>query len=136
VRSVLLPHEVNDRNFSATQGAQDIVIIKARGAVGRLGANGSLNKRSVCRGEAILEASSVQYSPPSSAPENVSECGIEALRRAFGSRVAERWESGDGRHGAIRIAMTRQGHQLDKQETKQSFHLSISAVHCHGIRPR
>lgn len=44
-RRVLLPHEVNGRTFSCTQGAQDIVIIMARVVVGRLGADGSLKKR-------------------------------------------------------------------------------------------
>lgn len=50
VRRVLLPHEVNGRICSLTQGAQDLVIIEARGAAGRLstdgaGADGSLKIR-------------------------------------------------------------------------------------------
>lgn len=54
VRRVLLPHEVNGRICSLTQGAQDVVIIEARGAIGRLGtdcADGSLKKKSVSRGQ-------------------------------------------------------------------------------------
>lgn len=56
VKRVLLPHEVNGSICSLTQGAQDLVIIEARGAVGRLGTDGvdgSLKKRSVSW-EAIL----------------------------------------------------------------------------------
>jgi hypothetical protein len=46
----LLPREINGRIYSRTQGAQELVIIKVRGAVGRLstdGADGSLKKRGV-----------------------------------------------------------------------------------------
>jgi hypothetical protein len=84
VRRVLLPHEVNGRICSHTQGAQDLVIIEARGAGFRLGtddADGSLKKRKVSW-EAILNLTgSVQDSPPSSAPANeqVTERGIETL---------------------------------------------------------
>jgi hypothetical protein len=47
VMCVLLPRKVNGRICSLTQGAQNLVIIEARGAVGRLstdGADGSLKK--------------------------------------------------------------------------------------------
>jgi hypothetical protein len=50
VRRVLLSHEINNRNFSRTQHAQEIVIISARDAAGKLdtgGADGSLKKRRV-----------------------------------------------------------------------------------------
>jgi hypothetical protein len=52
MRRVLLPHEVNSCICSLSQGAQDLVIIEARGAVGRLstdGTGGSLMIRSVMR---------------------------------------------------------------------------------------
>jgi hypothetical protein len=84
VKRILLPYEINDRNCFRTQDAQEIVIISARGAPGRLGADGSLKKkkcgevRNYSRPRAL--ASSVQDSPLSSAPENVTGCGIEALR--------------------------------------------------------
>lgn len=52
----LLSYKVNGRICSRTQAAQDLIIIKARGAVGRLsidGDGGSLKNRSVSS-EAIL----------------------------------------------------------------------------------
>ena len=48
VRRVLLPHEIDGRICSLTQGPQDLVIIEARGVIARLGTNeadGSLKKR-------------------------------------------------------------------------------------------
>jgi hypothetical protein len=60
VKRDLLPHEVNGSVCSLAQGAQDLVIIEARGAVGRLGADGadgSLKKRRVSW-EAILNLTS------------------------------------------------------------------------------
>ena len=56
VRCMLLPHEVNGRICSLTQGPQNLVIIKAGGAIGMVGidgADGSLKKRRVSW-EAIL----------------------------------------------------------------------------------
>jgi hypothetical protein len=50
VRGGLLPHEVNGRICSLTQGAQELVITEARDAGDRLGtdgADGSLKKRRV-----------------------------------------------------------------------------------------
>jgi hypothetical protein len=47
VRRVLLPHDINSRNFSRTQDAQEIVIICAREAAGRLST--TLKKRSLVR---------------------------------------------------------------------------------------
>jgi hypothetical protein len=50
---VLLSHKVNGRIKSLTQGAQELVIIEARVAVGRLGTNGaisSLEKKRVVGG--------------------------------------------------------------------------------------
>ncbi len=86
VMRVLLSHEVNDRICSLTQGAQDLVIIEARGAFDWLrtnGANSSLRKGG---GEGVGAYSKPdqrndQDSPPPSVPANeqVIEREIEAL---------------------------------------------------------
>ena len=50
VGGILLPHEVNDRICSFTQGAQDLVIIEARGAVRRLSTDGTGGSLKIRRG--------------------------------------------------------------------------------------
>lgn len=41
VRRILLPYKVNGRICPLTQGVQDLIIVEARGAVGRLGTDGA-----------------------------------------------------------------------------------------------
>jgi hypothetical protein len=77
---VLLSHKVNGRIISLTQGAQELVIIEARVAIGRFGTNGaisSLKNRKLS--EAILNLTSIRVrdSPPN---EQVTELVIETLR--------------------------------------------------------